>query len=118
MFFVILAPTSSFLPLATEVGRTAVDLPLIAVVLFVVLTVKRLLNTRQLQSFGLVGALGVPCVFGVLTWATKSRLPQRDRNMDGYRGKVTTQSPAQNNLANALDRDGRNAEAELITGWR
>jgi len=55
-FFVILAPTSSFLPLATEVGaERRLYLPLIAVVLFVVLTVKRLLNTGNCNRSGLVG---------------------------------------------------------------
>ncbi len=62
-FFVTLAPTSSFVPIATEVGaERRMYLPLIAVLALIIMTVWRLLDlwpdprTRQVAAIGAAGA--------------------------------------------------------------
>jgi tetratricopeptide (TPR) repeat protein len=110
-FFVILAPTSSFIPLATEIAaERRLYLPAIAVVVFVVVSAAHLLRRYRAAGVGLTVA--VAGLFGWLTW---------QRNKDYESGlaiwsdavKKAPQNPrAHNNLGNALQAAGRPAEAE------
>lgn len=117
LFFLTLAPTSSLLPVYTEiVAERRMYLPLAAVLVVVVFGVAswagRWVVTSRARlglAWGAVGVLTV--LFGVLTW---------QRNLD-YRTSVGLwqdsvakrpgNSRAYNNLGEALVREGRMAEA-------
>ncbi len=65
-FFVTLAPSSSFVPIATEVGaERRMYLPLAALVVLVVGVARRVTVRREILAGALAIAAGV---FGVLTW--------------------------------------------------
>ena len=65
-FFVTLAPSSSFVPIATEVGaERRMYLPLAALVVLVVGVARRLPVRREILAGALAIVVGV---FGVLTW--------------------------------------------------
>ena len=69
-FFLILAPSSSFLPIATElVVEHRAYLPVAAVILLVLLALQRMLPPRAWPAFALAAVLAL----GVRTW---------DRNLD------------------------------------
>lgn len=113
-FFVILAPTSSFIPLALEVGaERRLYLSSIAVVLLVVVTVNRFLKTRSQQMAGLVAAVGVAGLFGALTWRRNQDYSSAINIWTDTVAKAPHNHRAQNNLANRLDVAGRSAEAEV-----
>jgi tetratricopeptide (TPR) repeat protein len=66
-FFLILAPSSSFVPIVTQtVAEHRMYLPLAAVLVFVVIAVDRLWRRRPLAFCAL--GLAVAVVFGLLTW--------------------------------------------------
>jgi tetratricopeptide (TPR) repeat protein len=110
-FFVILAPTSSFLPLATEVGaERRLYLPSIAVVLLVVVSAAELLRQRQSIALGL--SLAVVAVFGAMTWQRNGDYATAYAIWSDTVAKAPGSARAHNNLANALQTLGRSAEAE------
>lgn len=117
-FFLLLAPTSSFLPLRGElVAERRLYLPLISIVAIVVLAVDRCAAIARPKGMRLrtlaLASVTVPCllVLGSLTYL---------RNQD-YRTQITVwedavakrpaNARAHNNLGIALSREGRYAEA-------
>jgi len=110
-FFLILAPTSSFLPLGTEVGaERRLYMPLIAVVLLVVVGARELLRERQ--PLAVIVVLVVTSVFGVLTWQRNNVYASSVAIWSDTVAKTPGNARAHNNLANALTTVGRDDEAE------
>jgi tetratricopeptide (TPR) repeat protein len=105
-FFIILAPTSSFIPIADVAFEHRMYLPLAAVVTLIVMGIHTVLGRRSVEVF-----LAVAVALGVLTWR---------RNQD-YRSdiaiwldtvnKLPNNARAHENLGVALEDAGRLQEA-------
>jgi protein O-mannosyl-transferase len=107
VFFAVLAPSSSIVPVASEpVAEHRMYLALIPVIIFAVLGIYR--------GLGRAGTPACVVVAAALLWATLIR-------NEAYRSdeaiwkdtvaKLPTNERAHNNLGNALDDEGRTAEA-------
>lgn len=101
-FFVILAPTSSFLPIGTEVGaERRLYLPVIAVVVAFVVCVR----------YQLIPALVVAAVLGVMTWQRNEVYSDAVELWADTAAKAPLSFRARNNYGNALAEVGRDEEA-------
>jgi Tfp pilus assembly protein PilF len=107
-FFVILAPTSSVVPIVTEVAAEhRMYLPLAAVIAAVVLGVFAVVPVRV----GLAAAAAVGVVFGVLTHRRNADYHDYDRIWADTIAKRPANARARNNYATSLLAKGRYGEA-------
>jgi tetratricopeptide (TPR) repeat protein len=111
-FFVLLAPSSSFVPVATQtVAEHRMYLPLAALVLVPgILLVRRLGERRSLQIL-LPLSLVVSLLLGVLTFQRNEVYGSVLRLWQDTVSKVPDNARAHNNLGQALMAEGRSAEA-------
>ena len=96
-FFLILAPTSSFLPIKDLAFEHRMYLPLAAIAAVVVIAIyllgerlaRRLDETEPERTLtaellALVLAISAAAILGALTWRRNARLPDRDRDLAGH----------------------------------
>jgi protein O-mannosyl-transferase len=122
-FFIILAPTSSFVPIITEVAaERRVYLPLAAVIALVVVGAYGLVNflgrghlrPRHVRQTATAFAFAAICVLGILT-DRRNRLYQDDAKMWHSVLAVNPRSlAARTNQVHSLVRAGKAAEAERL----
>jgi tetratricopeptide (TPR) repeat protein len=111
--FGILAPTSSVIPVVTEVAAEhRMYLPLAAVVATLVVGAYRVWPRRLPRLVLLVAATGVVAVFAVLTDARNRDYADYERIWLDTIHKRPSNARARNNYASALLVQGRNGEAE------
>ncbi len=107
-FFVILAPTSSFVPIASEVGaERRMYLPLAALVALVVIGVRRVV--ARSGAPWLAPALTIAAA-GALAWTTVRRNADYRSELSIWQSAVAAlpgNPRAHNNLANVLEEEGR-----------
>lgn len=117
-FFLLLAPSSSFLPIITEVGaERRMHLPLAAVVVLVVLGLHRLGqrlvpgSARGARAFGVLFGAALVIPLGVLTIRRNEVYRSELALWEDTVAKKPTNPGARNNLGRALARLGRFDEA-------
>lgn len=107
-FFVILAPTSSVVPIVTEIAAEhRMYLPLAAVIAAVVLAVFAAAPARV----GVAAAAAVAVLFGALTHRRNADYHDYDRIWSDTIAKRPRNARARNNYATSLLAQGRHAEA-------
>jgi tetratricopeptide (TPR) repeat protein len=118
-FFLILAPTSSVIPIVTEVAAEhRMYLPVAAVIVLVVLGLfhggRRLSATKRprMAAVGLVAAAAVVIVFARMTHARNADYHDFDRIWSATIAERPNNARARNNYATSLLMKGRYAEAE------
>jgi tetratricopeptide (TPR) repeat protein len=115
-FFLILAPTSSVLPIVTEIAAEhRMYLPLAAVIALVVLglfELGRAAGGRALAPLGWLAAIGVVLLLGIMTRARNVDYQDFDRIWSDTVAKRPHNTRARNNYATSLLAQGRFAEAE------
>jgi hypothetical protein len=110
-FFLILAPSSSVIPVVTEVAAEhRMYLPVAGVIALVVLGLDGL--WRRMPRVSLVAAAGVVLLFGRMTYARNADYQDYDRIWSATIADRPHNARARNNYATSLLMKGRYAEAE------
>ncbi|MFT3829097.1 MAG: tetratricopeptide repeat protein [Opitutaceae bacterium] len=112
-FFLLLAPSSSVVPVATQtIAEHRMYLPSAVVLLAVVFALGRANWFRQQRAVRIGAMAGLACVLGVLTWQ-RNELYRRPAALWTDTVRQRPFNPrAYNNLGLALRDEGRTAEAE------